>query len=242
MIEHVVDKLSPVVDEIIVVTSSELDLPPLNAKLVIDTEIGGGPLVGIREGLKAAGSEFAFVTSVDAPHLRADFVEGLFSIGGAAAPLADGYVQVLSAVYPCEAWRKADDLLGQGIRRPLRLLEALDYKPSECASSLGPPAWQGFNTPAAYLDAVRTREPAASAVIEFLGRSAKKVRTSCFEVSVGTVREILSALPGAQSLLVDGRLGPSHLLCLGGRDLVRDLEVPVGPGERVSVIDALAGG
>jgi molybdopterin-guanine dinucleotide biosynthesis protein A len=242
MIEHVVDCLRPVVQEIIVVTSSELDLPRLDAKLVIDSEIAGGPLVGIREGLKAASSDMAFVTSVDAPHLRADFVKGLFAIGGAAAPLAEEHVQVLSAVYPCDAWRKADELLAGNVRRPLHLLEALEYKPIECASSQQGSPWQGFNTPTEYLEAVRDRDPDARAVIEFLGRSAKVLGSSSFNVPVNSIHDILAGLPGAGELLESQRLRPSHLICLGGRDLVRDLFVPVGPGERVSVIDALAGG
>ena len=43
-------------------------------------------------------------------------------------------------------------------------------------------------------------------------------------------------------MITEGVLSKSHLVCLNGRDLVRDLAVPVGPGERVSVIDALVGG
>jgi hypothetical protein len=49
-------------------------------------------------------------------------------------------------------------------------------------------------------------------------------------------------LPGSLGLVDGDRVAKAHLVSLGGRDLVRDLAVPVGPGERVSVIDALAGG
>jgi molybdopterin-guanine dinucleotide biosynthesis protein A len=242
MIEHVVATLLPVVDEVIVVTSDEIDLPPLRARVVRDREQSGGPLVGIREGLEAATAELAFVTSVDAPFLRSDFVEDLFGLGGAAAPLADGHVQVLSAVYPCAAWRVANDLLEQGIRRPLRLLERLDYKPIEYASPDDPPVWKGFNTPMEYLDAVRGREPTATAEIEFLGRAARNRDRVRERLAVGTLGELFARIPDSSAFVSDGRIRKSHLVCLGGRDLVRDLSVPVGPGERVSVIDALAGG
>ena len=242
MIEHVVATLLPVVDEVIVVTSDEVDLPPLRARVVRDREKDGGPLVGIREGLKAATADLAFVTSVDAPFLRSRFVEELFALGCAAAPVAEGHVQVLSAVYPCEAWRQADELLEQDIRRPLRLLEKLDYKPIDYAPSDEPPAWKGFNTPKEYLDAVRGREPFAVAEIEFLGRAARNMNRTHDRLAVGTLGELFAQLPDSSVLISEGRVRKTHLVCLGGRDLVRDLSVPVGPGERVSVIDALAGG
>ena len=242
MIEHVVATLRPVVDEVIVVTSEEVDLPPLGARVVIDRAQGEGPLVGIREGLKAATADLAMVTSVDAPFLGSEFIDGLFGMGCAAAPVADEHVQVLCAIYPCGAWRDADELLRQGIRRPLRLLEGLEYKPVELALSGGPSPWEGFNTPEAYLDAIRARDPAATAEIEFLGRSASRMAQPSFRLPVGTLGELFARLPDSAALVADGRLRKSNLVCLGGRDLVRDLSVPVGPDERVSVIDALAGG
>jgi molybdopterin-guanine dinucleotide biosynthesis protein A len=248
MIEHVVDCLLPAVDEIVVVTSAELDLPPLPARVVSDRAPELGPLAAIREGLTAAAeteAEYAFVTSVDAPHLSADFVEEMFAFGMAVAPVADDRVQVLSAIYPCDAWARADELLLQGVRRPRSLLEELDYKPIEWASAgrgSAPPAWSGFNTPAEYLDAVRSRDPDATAEVELLGRAARKAQSSRHRLPVGTLGEILSQLPESSSLVEDGRVAKSHIVSLGGRDLVRDLAVPVGPGEEVSVIDALAGG
>jgi hypothetical protein len=54
--------------------------------------------------------------------------------------------------------------------------------------------------------------------------------------------EVLSWLPESISLIEGGRVSKPHVVSLGGRDLVRDLTLPVGPGENVSVIDALAGG
>ncbi|MFP6655690.1 MAG: molybdenum cofactor guanylyltransferase, partial [Myxococcota bacterium] len=87
MIEHVVANVRAAVNEVIVVTSDEVDLPPLDVQVVVDPEPGGGPLVGICAGLKSAKADLAFVTSVDAPFLELDFVEGLFEVGGAAAPV-----------------------------------------------------------------------------------------------------------------------------------------------------------
>ena len=244
MIEHVVDRLRPVVDEIIVVTSGDLSLPSLPAKIVSDRESGLGPLAGIREGLAAARSEWAFVTSVDAPFLGGAFVKALFDVGTAAAPVAEDHVQVLSAIYPRDAWKKADALLSRGVRRPRTLLEEVGYEPLDLPASGGRPAWTGFNTPGEYLDCVREIEPGATAEVEFLGRAAAilPTETSLQRVPVGTLGEIFQGLIGAASLVESDRIGKAHLVSLGGRDLVRDLSVPVGSEERVSVIDAMVGG
>jgi len=242
MIEHVVDRLLPVVDEVVVVASEELSLPPLAARIVRDRTPGLGPLAGIRFGLEAARGEFAFVTSVDAPYLTKDHVLALFELHSAAAPVVDEHVQVLSAVYPCAAWREAERLLSGGVRRPLRLLEALDYVPLPAKEGDGPAAWDGFNTPGEYLDAVRRQAPNAVARVELLGRSARKRATSRTAVPVGTLGEVLSRIPGC-SFLIDGdRVSKGYVVSIGGRDLVRDLSIPVGPDEAVSVVDALAGG
>ena len=247
MVEHVVSRLSFAVDDIVVVTSAELDLPPLTARVAIDRTPELGPLAGIREGLAAAAarSEYAFVTSVDAPHLNAAFISEMFAMGSAAAPVAEGRVQVLSAIYPCDAWKRADELLDGDIRRPLSLLEEVGYKavdPIVSETSSTPAAWIGFNTPSAYLDAVRSRDPNASAEIELLGRAARKSSTSRYRLPVGTLGELLKQLPESLSLVENDRVANAYIVSLGGRDLVRDLAVPVGPDERVSVIDALAGG
>ena len=244
MIEHVVGCLRPLVSEIVVVGSADLLLPDLPARIVSDRAVGLGPLAGIREGLAAIESDWAFVTSVDAPHLSPEYVDELFAVGKSVAPVAEGHVQVLSAIYPREAGERADALLAAGIRRPLALLEAVGYLALDSTIAAGSRAWSGFNTPREYLEAVRSIEPDASAEIEFLGRSAAlaRGRNSPIGVPVGTLDEIFAMLPEAGSLLADGRVRKPYLVSVAGRELVRDLRVPVGPGERVSVIDAMVGG
>jgi len=242
MVEHVVDCLLPVVDDVVVVTSDEVSLPPLPARIVHDRDPGLGPLAGIRQGLEAARGDRAFVTSVDAPHLTKDHVRALLDVGGAAAPFVDDHVQVLSAIYPCAAWKQAEALLAEGVRRPLRLLESLGYEAVESARMRDPGAWEGFNTPGEYLEAVRRVEPDAVAHVEFLGRAARKIDTQRVDVPVGTLGEVLARVSGTSFLMESNRVSKGYLVSIGGRELVRDLEIPIGPGEAVSVIDALAGG
>jgi molybdopterin-guanine dinucleotide biosynthesis protein A len=246
LVEHVVARLAEVVDEIVVVCSDALELPRLEARVVHDLEPGRGPLVGLREGLGAIEADFAFVTSTDTPFLEAEYVRALLERGQPCAPEAEGHVQVLSAVYPRSAHGLADRLLAEGRARPLDLLERLGFERVAAAAlptgRSGFAPWHGFNTPKAYLEAVRAVDPDAQAEAELLGRAALAAECARRSVPVGTLAEVLSVWPAALGLVDGDRVARSHLVSLGGRELVRDLALPVGPGERVSVIDALAGG
>ena len=262
LIEHVVDQLRPVVDEVIVVTSEALDLPPLSARVVRDREPERGPLAGLRDGLGETTADRVFVTGTDAPFLTSDFVARMLEVGRPCAPVAEGHVQVLCAVYPGSAAKDAARLLAAGVSRPLRLLESLDFEaiewkadgdaarvsardgsaPVGARGPLEAPPWRGFNTPEAYLEGVRSVDPHASAEIELLGRAALRVEQTLQRAPVGTLGELLALWPETLGLVEQGRVARAHLASLGGRDLVRDLGVPVGPGERVSILDAMAGG
>ena len=244
MVLHVVRQLLAVVDEVVVVTSQALDLPPLpeGARTVRDSEPERGPLAGLRDGLSAISAPWAFVTSTDAPHLTADYVEALFAFGEPAAPEVDGFVQVLSAVYPKRGAGVADDLVASDKLRPLFLLESLGYRavrPDELPSTA---PLRGFNTPDQYLDAAREAFPGATATIELLGRARQLAGVKELSLPIGRLGDLLTAVGAELGLVEDGALAPGFLVSLEGRDVIRDLAVPVGPGERVIVIDAAAGG
>ncbi len=246
MVEHVLASLVPAVDECIVVTSEgiPLDSLALDARIVVDREPDRGPLAGIRDGLAAARADCAFVTSCDVPFLTGVHIERLFEEASAeaelraVAPVADGFVQVLGAVYPACAWRVADDLLAQGFSSPTALLERIGFArfapDRRERGELAP--WAGFNTPEAYLALARHREPAAIAIVDWEGTR----RT----VAIGRLADVLeSASPASRAshgspterlargelhvVLVEGALPPAA-----------DPGLPIGPGERVSVFEA----
>lgn len=245
MVEHVVETLRPVVDEVLVVTSAELDLPPLEARVVRDSEPERGPLAGLRDGFSETAAELVFVTSTDAPFLTSDFVAAALARGRSWAPVDGRFVQVLCGVYSGAAGAKAAKLLDADKRRPLDLLEAIGYEAVDAAVAHptdGPAPWSGFNTPTDYLEAVRRVDSEASCEIELLGRAALHGEPKRRRLPVGTVGELLARWPEDLGLIEEGRVSKHHLVSLGGRDLARDPQIPVGPGERVSVIDALAGG
>lgn len=240
MVAHVVRVLRETVDEVVVVASGTLELPPLDARVVRDREPGLGPLAGIREGLASIRAEFAFVTATDAPFLTPAFARTLLACGGAAAPVVDGQLQPLATVYPRAALRIAERLLEAGKRRALDLLEATDYRTLDETELSDLDSARGLDTPDAYLDAVRSLGP-ATATLELSGRARRAAGRGRVEgVPVGTLAEVFAHAGRGAELLRDGRVAAEYRVLLEGRCLVRHAGVPIGPGERVRVQDAPA--
>jgi molybdopterin-guanine dinucleotide biosynthesis protein A len=239
---HVVEALREAVDEVVAVSSAELELPALRARVVCDSLPGLGPLAGIREGLAHIEAELAYVTGTDAPFLTPEFVKTLLAFGCPAAPEADGHVQTLAAVYPRSALPRADALLAAGRLRPLFLLEAVDYRkvlPHELPDL---EALRGFNTPQEYLKAVRDAFGNATATVELLGRAGARARRAALDVPVGTLTEVLAQAGPDLDLCCGDRVSAPFRVTVGGREVVSDARAPVGPGEQVVVMDADAEG
>ncbi len=240
MIAHVVSILCPIVDELVVVASDALELPPLDARVVRDREPALGPLAGIREGLEQIRADFAFVTGTDAPFLSPAFVTALLSYGCAAAPELDGHVQTLAAVYPRNALDQIGAMLEEGRARPLQLLEKLGYR-KLCAGELpDPQSVRGFNTPVEYLEAVSESEGRATAMLEFQGRARSALGQSELEVPVGTLGDVLAPLQSSIEILEGSVIAPPFSISLNGHPVGASTAIPVGPGERVCVLDAVA--
>ncbi|MEM7166637.1 MAG: molybdenum cofactor guanylyltransferase [Planctomycetota bacterium] len=247
MLEYVIDTLATVTDQIVVVGAPGLTLPDLGsrARVVEDRVADKGPLAGIREGLEACPAEFAFVTATDAPFLTAEFVRYLLSFDRAVAPEVDGYVQSLTAVYPTAAAATAADLLARDRGRPLFLLEACDYLRVGEAELPSREPFRNLNNPDAYLAAVQVEEGAATAEVEFLGTTRSRADRATLTVPIGTVQQAVESIESqcpAVSLREGGALAPHYLLSFDGREFVRSLAAPLGPGERLLVMDAAAGG
>ncbi len=245
MAAHVASVLGEVVDEIVVVSSDEVDPPPLPhaARVVRDEWPGLGPLAGLATGLAYLEADLAFATSTDAPFLTPEFIRSVLGAGrehGAAAPVVDGFVQTLAAAYPKRGAEVARRLLDAGRRRPVELLEALDFRPlpAESLPDLAP--LRGFNTPGEYLAAVADDAQDACVAIEFVGRPRRLAGCDSLDVPIGSLAVVLGHAPGALVLCRGEQVAPRFSVCLGGRDFVRDTRVPIGPGERVIVLDASA--
>ena len=249
MIAHVVDSLRKggAVDEVMVVTSAHLALPPLEAAIVCDREPALGPLAGIREGLSHMHADRAYVTSTDAPFLTPLFVDAMLACGDSAAPEVDGYVQTLAAVYPRRALAKAEELLAQHELRPRRLLEAVGYRKVPGHELPDIESIRGFNTAAEYLHALAQDAPGATALLELRGDALQATAQREWEIPVGTLAQALSHVPGLNLLTgkPSERIGDSpheistrFSVSLASGESIRDARIPIGPGERVIVTDA----
>lgn len=242
LIETVVATLRSAALEVVVVSSEAFELPPLDARIVRDREPGLGPLAGIREGLHAVGSGLAFVAGTDAPYLTPRFVETMLAFGSAAALDLDGHVQTLCAVYDAARADAADELISQARMRPLFLLEASLFRlvsPDQVADA---DSIRGFNRPEEYLAALRAGRLRRGALLEFFGGARRRAGRARIEVPVGTLGEALKHAEPELVIQREGEIARQYLLSLNGRDFVNDLRIPLGPGDRVIVMDSGVGG
>ncbi len=108
IIEHTIEVLEGVVDEIIVSVRGDRQKQLLEEYttghiVVVDKYVDVGPLAGILEGLGAAGGEYVFVVACDMPFLNIGVVELLFKRArghDGALPVGDnGIYEPLHAVY-----------------------------------------------------------------------------------------------------------------------------------------------
>lgn len=238
MLAHVVARLRDAVDEVVVVTSEELEPPPVDALLVRDSAPAEGPLQGLAEGLARVQARLAFVTGTDAPFLCAEFVEALFAYGEPVAPVVGEIVQTLAAVYPSAAAAEARALLAAGRRRPLELLEAVDYRRLDASELPGVEALRGFNTPDEYLAAVVAENEAACVSLEFTGALARTAGAEGLAAPVGTLAQVLACAPPGLALFAGEAVLPSVRVTLDDRERLLETRVPVGPGERIIVREA----
>ncbi len=242
MVAHVVARLREVVEEVVVVSAPDLELPALDARVVVDREPGLGPLAGLREGLAAIRADRAIAVGTDAPWLDRAFIETLLGFGDAAAPVLDGHVQTLCAVYPRAAGAAAEALLAAGRRRPLDLLEALDFRRVEAHELPSLEPTRGFNTPGDYLAAVRADDPEARATLELLGQARRRTGHAELEVPVDTLAGVLAHAGPELGAVAGGELSRHYLVSLDGGAFLRGAGVPIGADEHVIVMDAAAGG
>jgi molybdenum cofactor guanylyltransferase len=116
LLEHVLARLHPLADEVLVVARAGQELPalPPGVRRVDDEVPDRGPVAGLAAGLAAAASEAVFATSCDAPFVMPGVVEHLFArLGEADAVVAEvqGRLHPLTAVYRRRVLPRARALL-----------------------------------------------------------------------------------------------------------------------------------
>ena len=113
LIKHVIDRVSPHVDEVLLVLGSEEQKTAYmnqigdSVRYVLDEYSQNASLVGALTGLKAARGEYALLTGCDMPFISPDAVSLLFEKAygrsGATFQWANGWIEPLLSVYHVES-------------------------------------------------------------------------------------------------------------------------------------------
>ncbi|MDI6888072.1 MAG: molybdenum cofactor guanylyltransferase [Methanocellales archaeon] len=143
-IRYVMDNVSGVVDEVVVVARDVEQGKRIcsaigEVNLAYDPIIGYGPVAGILAGLRSARAEYVITLACDMPLVNPDIINLLFSLAkgyDAVVPKwPDGNLEPLHAVYKrsrmAKACEKAIELGERIILAPLRALPRIRYVSTE---------------------------------------------------------------------------------------------------------------
>lgn len=130
LLDHVLGRLSPVVDEVIV-AGGDAVLPGSKIRTVADELPGRGPLAGMLAGFQTARTAYVWVVACDLPEVEPRLGDLLFAAVGrhdAAVPRVDGRAQGTCAVYHVELASRIRDALEAGRGSILSLLNESDVR------------------------------------------------------------------------------------------------------------------
>jgi molybdopterin-guanine dinucleotide biosynthesis protein A len=159
LVTHVLERASEVVDEVLVVVSSESQkeayslVVPNENKIFVDDENVRSPLIGALTGFANTRAEYSLLLPCDTPFVSGKVIELLFEtcvgVDAAVPRWPNDYIEPLQAVYrtssALEATRQA---LGHGEMRPLsmiRLLRRMRYLSTLVIQQLDPHLTTFFN-------------------------------------------------------------------------------------------------
>jgi len=159
LILHVIDRVSKVADEVLVVVSSEEQKNKFEtileekANLVIDKDDSHSPLVGAITGFKSANAEYSLLLPCDTPLVSTQTVQFLLDMctnRSAAIPRwPSGYIEPLQAVYRTKsALTAAKTALKQGkmnMRSMIANLRGVRYVSTMVLEQLEPDLLTFFN-------------------------------------------------------------------------------------------------
>ena len=129
MLERMVGILSGTVSPVAIVTAENQVPPQLPAEVIVasDQHTDVGPLGGLHAGIKALSphTELVFATSCDAPFLKPGVITELarqLKSADLAIPRDGEYHHPLMAIYRTALVHTIEELLSNGVRRPVELL------------------------------------------------------------------------------------------------------------------------
>ena len=129
LIERVIERLRPLTNKILIVTSQErFDLPATcQAKILVDLYAGKGPLGGIYTGLLASQSSYNVVVACDMPFLNIELLRYMIALSpgfDAVVPrLEEGKIESLHAIYSKDCLNNMKMLLEHNCLKISHLLD-----------------------------------------------------------------------------------------------------------------------
>jgi molybdopterin-guanine dinucleotide biosynthesis protein A len=147
LLQRVLDRLSGVVSEFVVVTAPGQVLPeltsPARLTVVEDVYPGAGPLGGLFTGLRAVSEDVALAVACDMPLVAPELAHLLLSLipgHDAVVPVADGRLQPLCAAYARSCIEPMQRRLDAGELKLTALLDDLDVV------EVPPEAWRPLDS------------------------------------------------------------------------------------------------
>jgi molybdopterin-guanine dinucleotide biosynthesis protein A len=134
LLERIVDRLSPVVDEVIVAGGPRFSIPAV--RWVPDARSGAGPLAGMAAGLAALSGNLAWVVACDLPDVEPRIGDLLFASASdvdAVVPRLEARPECLCAVYHASLAGRILTMLDAGDRRVMSLLDGIRVRYVEAA-------------------------------------------------------------------------------------------------------------
>lgn len=130
MLEHVVDRLRPLFDEIIVSSGQTVREPMPGVRIVQDESPGQGPLMGIASALAASRHDRNFVVACDMPDIDQRLVRRLLAAvdghDGVVPVDSEGRFEPLCAVYSKRVLPTVRRKLAEGRRRIISMYDDHD--------------------------------------------------------------------------------------------------------------------
>lgn len=165
LVERLVRRLGPVVDEVIVAGGASPSPMP-GAHVVADGYPDAGPLAGMHAGFLAATCAHAWVVACDLPDVEPALGPWLLRAGAAVeavVPRLGEQPQGVCATYAIRLAPRLQGLLGAGKRRVTDLLDVCTVRYVEAAElrAVDPElrSFRNLNTPSDYDRWVRSRPP-----------------------------------------------------------------------------------
>lgn len=132
LIQHLLDRVAGLGEEILVTTNRPQDYRGLSLRLASDTLPGGGALAGLQTSLNAARGETVLVLACDMPFVSRGLLEHLLDLASQAdvvAPVRGGEFEPLHAVYARSCLPAVDAALLAGERRVISFYPRVSVRP-----------------------------------------------------------------------------------------------------------------